>query len=107
MRLDEASPVTTNAPPDPILDSFAECAPWRVVRSHHFGERAHVNLQELAELGLEIAERALEGRPQRLVNLCDSKVTVFAFAKGRSSSYRLNGLLRKIAGHMIFGCVSL
>eukprot|EP00973_Karenia_brevis_P038654 5334948-Karenia_brevis.AAC.1 len=104
--MDKASPSSDDAPRDPVLEALADSAPWRVSRSRDFGNTLHVNLQELREFSDEVRDRALEGSPQRFVNLSDSKVVVHAFAKGRSSSYRLNARLRQLLGHLIFGCVS-
>eukprot|EP00973_Karenia_brevis_P057981 8071535-Karenia_brevis.AAC.1 len=53
-----------------------------------------------------IRSRARKGEPCRAVNISDSKVVVYCFAKGRSSSYRLNGLLRRVLGHLVLGRVS-
>ena len=36
----------------------------------------------------------------------DSRVVIGAFGKGRSSSFKLNGILRGLIPHMILGCVS-
>ncbi len=45
--------------------------------------------------------------PARLVNWADSKVTIRAWAKGRSPSYTTNGSLRRSSGWSIFGRKSL
>eukprot|EP00973_Karenia_brevis_P050950 7074893-Karenia_brevis.AAC.1 len=57
----------------------------------------------MQQLLREIRWRARDGEPARIVNLSDSKVVVYSFAKGRSSSYRLNGLLRRALGHLLLG----
>ena len=69
---------------------------WRVTRSHRFAERSHINLQEVGETSLElreICENCLT--PGRHLNGTDSNVSLGAWAKGRSSSFQINGLERQ------------
>ena len=70
--------------------------PWYVSRQQVFTESRHVNLRELDEivnLSRDCSSQTL--LPLRLVNSSDSAVSIGAWAKGRSPSYRLNSRLRK------------
>ena len=69
--------------------------PWEVTSSRHFAESSHINLQEAREIICMLKRRcrfSILGK--RGVNVSESNVSIFAWAKGRSSSYVLNGLLR-------------
>ena len=82
--------------PDPIVADVANCAPWSVTRNHDFPETQHINLQELSEVLNEVKHASvLCQQAERLVNICDSRVTVGAWARGRSSSTLVNGILRE------------
>ena len=84
--------------PDPIVSTVARCVPWQVTRNHDFSETQHINIQELAEVKLELEySSVLSQIPERCVNIADSRVAVGAWARGRSSSFQLNGILRQAA----------
>ena len=56
----------------------------------------------------EIAKLAVaDTTPRRIVVFMDSAVCVGAFSKGRSSSFRLNGILRAFSGHCILAGIEL
>eukprot|EP00973_Karenia_brevis_P040618 5618163-Karenia_brevis.AAC.1 len=57
----------------------------------------------MSEFLKEVQARSWLGGPSRIVNVSDSKVVVHAFAKGRSSAFRLNHLIRKTLGFLILG----
>ena len=68
---------------------------WCTTEKLIFRRREHINLLEMDMLKKEIQDRANSGRGNcRVVNLCDSRVAVGAYAKGRSSSRMLNHRLR-------------
>ena len=46
-------------------------------------------------------------QPQRLLVLSDSRVCIGAVAKGRSSSFKLNGILRSLTSWLVLGDLSL
>lgn len=82
----------------PIADKVLSCTPLRIARSHNFqGDVKHVNLQEIeavAEVTDRLGTAGLRFRPQRDVNWSDSKVTIVAWAMGRSSAFTIKGSLR-------------
>ena len=60
---------------------------------------AHINLQEARALRREIKRECIRsGSARRLLVFCDSMVCVGAFSKGRSSSFKLNGITRATFG---------
>ncbi|CAE7526448.1 unnamed protein product, partial [Symbiodinium pilosum] len=95
--------------PSVFASSVAECLPWRVTSSYSFKQTSHVNLQELRALRREVIRLAAHGklRGTILIALNDSRVVVGAVAKGRSSSFKLNGLLRGMLPHLVLGQISL
>ena len=109
VRLDTPhQPQSTLLPPDPLAAEIVKCIDWRVTRSHSFSETSHINLQEMHELRLELQDSANRSlTPLRLVNGTDSMVCLGAWARGRSSSYLLNGILRRTLGWQIMGRKSL
>lgn len=95
------------APEDEVPDGETPCAAhlfWSaLVRSQRFStawvrktkRAAHINESEL-EAALRAEERSGRmGHHSRLLLGSDSQVTLGALVKGRSSSHRLNGLLRQ------------
>ena len=77
---------------------------WTTTQVKRFRRRSHINLQELEMLRSELkhaANRFTEGL--RLVNLCDSRVCVGAWAKGRSSSKHINRVRKRCLGWAIAG----
>ncbi len=91
-------------PPDPLVGSMLQCMEWKVHRSYRMSRRAHINLQEMREVCREVKEMASSSlSPVRSVNILDSQVTLGAWAKGRSSSFALNGLLRGVLGFKVAG----
>ena len=70
---------------------------WKTGDSYTFPRREHVNITELRALLKEVKFHAVQNQFSgiRVVCLCDSRVVVGCWSKGRSSSKRLNQLLRK------------
>jgi len=106
VRLDQKYFSETNPPAsaNPEAALVVDMLPWRVSNSHNFKRRAHINAQELLEV-LELLKRNCNETLDmlRLVNGVDSKVVLGCWAKGRSSSFVLNGLLRKGLAWSLFG----
>ena len=76
--------------------------PWRTRDGYAFRVKAHITLQEARALRRPLLELAAASSvPRRVVIFIDSAVCVGAFSKGRSSSFRLNGILRSVAGHLL------
>ena len=77
---------------------------WRPTSSYTFRQTSHINLQEARAVKNEVKKLALEeeswGKIQ--VSLNDSRVVCGAFTKGRSSSFKLNGILRSMVPYLVF-----
>jgi len=90
--------------PSQRIDDIVMALPWRITRSYDFPCSAHVNLQELRSIYQEVIDRvSISRQPARLVNGSDSRVSVGAWAKGRSSSHHINNILRMTIGWLILG----
>ena len=93
--------------PRPLIDTMLKHR-WVATHSIAFEKRDHINLLELEMIRQEIRDRVVSGRGHcRVVNLCDSRVVVGAFGKGRSSSKQMNQKLRAILPWAIAGEISL
>ena len=98
MRLDWG-PV--GAPPTTMMDSRGFAAPlacrlsWKVLFGYRFRHPKHINLLELAAL-LTLARHLMAHgvRDTRVLVLVDSRVLLGAIVKGRSSSRRVNHILK-------------
>ena len=93
--------------PRPLIDTMLKHR-WVATHSIAFEKRDHINLMELEMIRQEIRDRVVSGRGHcRVVNLCDSRVVVGAFGKGRSSSKQMDQKLRAILPWAIAGEISL
>ena len=80
--------------PTPLVDAMQKHC-WTSTQSMGFKKKEHINILEMEMVKQEIKARCNSNRGGcRVVNLCDSRVVVGAFAKGRSSSRNLNHKLR-------------
>ena len=96
-------PTSMSAAPDCLIDALM-CHSWTTTEKTRFRRKDHINLLEMQMLKSEIMSRINSGRGFcRTVNLCDSRVVVGAYAKGRSSSKQLNHLLRSCLAWTIAG----
>ena len=87
---------------DPVAEELIRHIPWFETRSCHHPS-AHVNLRELEELNIECRFMTQETPlPLSRNNWCDSTCAIGAWAEGRSSSYKLNGKLRRGVGWRVF-----
>lgn len=81
---------------------------WVTTQSKAFSRKEHINLLELEMVKQELKDRVNGGRGHcRVVNLCDSRVVVGAYAKGRSSSKQMNHRLRSSLPWSLAGDISL
>ena len=72
---------------------------WEVCLEFDFRHPSHINLLELHVVVAYVRWLSVRGiRNKRVLILCDSQVVVGAVSKGRSSSRRVNFLLRKLLG---------
>ena len=82
---------------------------WKTTSSYHFRQTSHINLQETRALRLELKKMLKD--PKNIgciqVALNDSRVLCGAIGKGRSSSFKLNGLLRGFLPYQILGDIVL
>ena len=85
-----------------------KAANWHVGHSLRFRETSHVNLQEARALRLVIRRCAAESNAGfRIIVIVDSRVVLGAFSKGRSSSSRLNSILRSCLGYFLLAGISV
>lgn len=81
---------------------------WTATQSIKFSKPEHINLLELEMVKQELKDRVNSGRGNcRVVNLCDSRVVVGAYAKGRSSSRSMNHRLRACLAWSLAGNTQL
>ena len=112
IRLDRN--LATEEPPEPtetsaFASAVAESLPWAETASYSFRESSHINLQEARALRRELRILASQYDRGKSIQICfnDSLVCVYAFSKGRSSSIKLNSILRGLLPYLIMGRVSL
>ena len=87
-------PTCMKAAPQALEDAL-NMHHWTAAQSMSFKKKEHINILELEMVKQELKDRANNrGGNVRVVNLCDSRVVVGCFAKGRSSSKNLNHRLR-------------
>ncbi|CAJ1461453.1 unnamed protein product [Effrenium voratum] len=72
---------------------------WKVAHSYKWDRREHINVLELRAIlhSLEWRARSATFHSCRFLRLSDSQICLAVLAKGRSSSRKLNRILRKIA----------
>ncbi len=97
---------------DAATNALFEQLPWRVSNAGRFRHSGHINLQETRALKAEIKNMILQDPTRcklhrRSVVGVDSRVLCGAGMKGRSSSYRLNGVLRTLTSLLISYRISI
>ncbi|CAE6958585.1 unnamed protein product, partial [Symbiodinium sp. CCMP2592] len=113
VRLDRSegflSSIAPPAAPSQFASAVAESLPWSVISSYSFRQTSHINLQELRALRREIVRLASRSSGEGQIKLClnDSRVVIGAVTKGRSSSYKLNGLLRTMLPYLTAANITL
>lgn len=100
-----------SAPKEPSAwaSCLGKCLEWRAVNGYSFRQTSHINLQEGRALKNEIKRLARDETSFGKIQLClnDSQVICGAFAKGRSSSFKLNGLMRGLLPYLLFANICL
>ena len=82
--------------PTAEINELAAGLLWHSPWSEKFAHTAHINLQVLKAVSMELKKRFLSGqRDVRVVGLIGSRVVVGALGNGRSSSASLNHVLRQ------------
>lgn len=76
---------------------------WRAIMAYPWKQEAHINELEINALAvyLKTRTRSDRGNPKKFFHVLDSMVSRGALAKGRSSSKRLNKVVRKCSAHLI------
>lgn len=93
--------------PKPFVDTLM-LHHWSTTQSCRFQKKEHINLLELEMIKQELKDRVNSQRGFcRVVNLCDSRVIVGAWAKGRSSSKQVNHRLRSCLPWTLVGDISI
>lgn len=95
--------------PSVFASTVAECLDWKVVSSYSFRQTSHINLQEARALKREIIRESSDFSLRKNIKIClnDSRVCCGAFAKGRSSSFKLNGIMRGLVPFLVFAQLTL
>lgn len=115
VRLDESSLRAVlnswNDPKEPsaFASALGKCLEWTATAGYSFGQTSHINLQETRALRREIAKLASDVKNAGTVQigLNDSRVVVGAVAKGRSSSFKLNGVLRGMLPFLVLADITI
>ena len=78
---------------------------WRVAQSYGWKMPRHINVLVLEAMFLHVKRRMREKRGVgcRFIHLSDSQVVAGVVTKGRSSSWRLNRVVRRLGG-LLLGC---
>ena len=109
VRLDRSveADILESEPKEPsrFASRISESLDWKVVAGYSFRQVSHINLQETRALAREIRKQASDFSNGGCIQVClnDSRVATGAISKGRSSSYKLNGLLRALVPYLILG----
>ena len=102
-----APPTSMEQAPAALVDTLMKHQ-WTATQSCRFAKAEHINLLELEMVHQEVRDRINTNRGRcRVVNLCDSRVVVGAYAKGRSSSKYMNHRLRANLPWCLAGGVSV
>lgn len=85
------------------IGEICESAPFTEVFRFSFAKPGHINVNETRAYKSWIKSMAKGHRNSRFLGLLDSRVTLGAAAKGRSSSYAISRVLRGSLGYVISG----
>ena len=83
------------------IGELADSLSFRKVFQYHFKERNHINVQESRVYASWIKHCAKAHRDSRFVGLLDSRVTIGAASKGRSSSYAISRVLKQTIPYIL------
>lgn len=95
--------------PSTLASVLGRALPWHAVSSYSFRQTSHINLQEMRALRREVAEVAKDLQQRGSIQLClnDSRVVCGAIGKGRSSSFKLNGILCGMLPFLVMADITL
>ena len=85
-----------------VNDALISCR-WEEERSWFWKKKAHINELEISAATSLVAQQAREHPGSRFCNIVDSRVSLGALAKGRSSSRCLNRSCRRVAALVVAG----
>jgi hypothetical protein len=112
VRLDETDLMRAlsewEVPREPLemASILGRCLDWKTTSYYSFRESGHINLQEARALRRELKNFASDFNNGEKIQLAlnDSRVVIGACGKDRSSSFKLNGILRGLLPHLVVGC---
>ncbi len=100
-----------DAPMEPsvLASVLGHALPWKATSSYTFRQTSHINLQEARALKKEVSQLCSDLQQRGSIQLCfnDSRVVCGAFSKGRSSSFKLNGIMRSLVPYLVVGDITL
>ena len=87
----------------PCAHRWSKPGRWKRIAQARWKREEHINLLEARAFlfGVRHASRSPSRRGLRVLHLVDSEVVLGAVSKGRSSSWALNQLVRKVASHSL------
>lgn len=85
------------------ISELCECLEFKEVFRYCFVKPGHINVNETRTYKSWIKHMAKSERDSRFVGLLDSRVTLGASAKGRSSSFAISRVLQGCLGYVIGG----
>jgi len=83
------------------ISELADSLPFRTLFKYHFKRRSHINVLESQVYSSWVKYFAKQHRNSRLLGLLDSRVTLGATAKGRSSSYSISRVLKQTIPYLL------
>ena len=91
------------------INTLGTCLDWKTTSSYRFRQTSHVNLQELRAIKNLVKSWAITTAQHQKVHLIltDSQVCLGCVSKGRSSSYKLNGILRSMIPYLVAGDIAI
>ena len=90
-----------------LTNDIAMSAPWKLEKVWSFKRNSHINTLEESSVLRLCTMLAKGGTPIRACNLADSNVVRCATSKGRSSSFGLSPVLRRVSATCVAGGIYL
>ena len=83
------------------ISELADSLPFRTLFKYHFKGSNHINVLETRVYSSWVKYCAKQHRNSRVVGLLDSRVTLGASSKGRSSSYAISRILKRTLPYLL------
>ncbi len=93
--------IEVGGPENLLVNEVMKTARWTVRADWQFKTSSHINILELSALLKLVSSLAFERGSKRIIACVDSLVTKGAVNKGRSSSYGLTNVLRRISSTIL------